>query len=1245
MMRGFSFGQSWLRMCRTRIETRLSSEPALRLMESLLRLPLGFDVATEYAALIETPTTLGLVGPPASGRSLGLMQLAAHWVAHPSDLPLLYLALGDDDLLNLPPRAVLARAAYQASLPEQFVSHQRPGVLLLDDWEVLPLARRAIWQQFLVSAQRTWPTLRIAVTLPLGGAWDEVRIRPLALPTDTTIEQWLAHLLPTYDLAPLLAALHLAPLAPVRESLADLALLALIYPIGGIPSSRAALYAQAYALAEPLLAKYSVIEVVGTGPFRNGRMLHTGVAVGRLHLRSYEQARVLADDDPHALTDLPVEERTAVAALSAGLRVDPVPLFEMLASETDDFDNLRALVACVREMPTYAPVLYLRLVEYLTASEVDQERQTLLAELAPVLPVLFAAAAVQDEARTLAAMRSTAPLLAALPTIWLELGERPGVPIALRRLAADLLIDLAPTPELLADGTSDAPGAASAFRAYIAACVDGATRQLLALSPLREGCVALLTDETMGTQRTRAALALLDDPTVPEELRALALACANRHDLVEEAAVADAPLLRRAALHSLANETPSVALFALTRVLLRPEATRIARREVLDALATVPHPGKPTLLARICVSAALPVTNRLDALDVLARQSAPRVVLLRRLLARPGLPLVLQVRAAEHLASRGLPELEPTWAALLTGNAPVLVKRVAALALGDVGAHPACGATVAGALRRGLQQAILDPPLASVIVEALGKTGDRTALSIFTALLAPSFITVLEAHWRRIAPELTQTPALAWPDLPLPAPVQRILAEALADNPRLVHPATWFAAMVEAQAGHLALAAISGMAHLAHTVGMREQVVTALRRALWAEQRCDVARFMLVTLARLSHPVEELAALLQATELDLRLRLMALERIDRDPAVQRMLGERLVLQRDEPAIRAAMLEQLDHPAIPTTVVGALARDPGEDPLVRYAAIAALGRSLQYEAQTSLLALVCDPAEADEIRLAAVEALPATLIEASLSQLRQLFHQHQEGALALAMARVLARNRDATGLAYLLEAVQSASGPAMLAVLDGLGPLDDPQITPLLTRLSQHSAVAPALRLAALATLLRRGEQDVLPLLQRYLTDPSPPVRVQAYTLLEEFAPTNLRLEDPLDDPDAPLVLRLKALTHRAERTFDPDWLCALTVKSDQPLALRLAAVTALARATEPIVVVRLEALLHIPQGLPDHPLPIIRRQCLATLGCLAQGEGACAEAALAALARLSCEDGPVVGQRSWASAVLLEAMG
>ncbi|NCC30484.1 MAG: hypothetical protein EOM24_00500 [Chloroflexia bacterium] len=242
-----------------------------------------------------------------------------------------------------------------------------------------------------------------------------------------------------------------------------------------------------------------------------------------------------------------------------------------------------------------------------------------------------------------------------------------------------------------------------------------------------------------------------------------------------------------------------------------------------------------------------------------------------------------------------------------------------------------------------------------------------------------------------------------------------------------------------------------------------------------------------------------------------------------------------------------------------------------------------------------------------------------------------------------MARILARNRDATGLACLLDAGQSASGPEILAVLDVLGLLDDPQITPVLTGLSQRSAVAPALRLAALATLLRRGEQNVLPLLQRYLTDPSPPVQVQAYTLLEAFAPANLRLEDPLDDPDAPLMLRLNALTHRAERTLDPDWLCALTEKSDQPLALRLAAITALARATKPIVVVRLEALLHIPQGEPGYPLPIIRRQCLATLGCLAQGEGACAEAALAALVRLSCAEGPVAVQRSWASAVLLEA--
>ncbi|MEI7772138.1 MAG: HEAT repeat domain-containing protein, partial [Chloroflexales bacterium] len=248
----FFRGGRTIRLVRSALQRHIQDEPAARLLPALLQIPIAPAPIPDPAAILAHAGGIALCGPPASGRSLAMLQIQARWAATGAGGPTIALALAADDASNLSPRAIVAGAIHRAGLPASYAEGDRPMILLLDGWEELSADRRALWRSYAVAAA-TWPVARVVISLPADEAWFGMASLDLVAPDDDALAVWLGQLLPAHDPGIILAALACEPLAAMRGNVGDLLLLALIYPIIGMPLSRAHLYEQAYALARPIL--------------------------------------------------------------------------------------------------------------------------------------------------------------------------------------------------------------------------------------------------------------------------------------------------------------------------------------------------------------------------------------------------------------------------------------------------------------------------------------------------------------------------------------------------------------------------------------------------------------------------------------------------------------------------------------------------------------------------------------------------------------------------------------------------------------------------------------------------------------------------------------------------------------------------------------------------------------------------------------------------------------------------------
>ncbi|MFV9504353.1 MAG: HEAT repeat domain-containing protein [Oscillochloridaceae bacterium umkhey_bin13] len=1232
-----------LQRYRAVMQAQLAAEPALQLLTALTSLPLGIAPFPDPGAILAQRTPLALCGEPGSGRSLALIQTAARWAGQGGAVPVLYLALADDDLPHQAPRAVVAAVAERMGLGATLVASERPLLLLLDDWELLAADRRMLWKHFMAGEHGTWPGLQVVAALPPSAkSWPGMQSVSLTRPNLEQVNAWLAHLLPERDLTPIMTALeHGALQHLLGYGLGDLVLLALTYPINGLPSSRAQLYEHAYVLAQPLLDQLRHREPGQPG--QPGLSSQPGVIhLGRAMLRHERVARALAGGaDLATLANLEPIERRAVAPLVAGLLDDPSPVFEALWKTIEEPASRDALIACLHDAPSRTPWVGLQLVEYLTA---QATASALLPELEPVLPDLLAAAAQHDLPRALTNFEAVANHLPGLSRPWLALLNHPMTPPALRWAVAAWLVANPPPFAQVQRALDDAPASSYAAFAYLVARAYPTEYAHLQTTPLANGLQQLFHDPTNVTARRAVVSALLNNEALTNELRELAVAALDANELDLETLLAANPVVRQAAHTALHKAAFDTRLSLLGQVLVSPAASFAAQAEALASLAQLQHPSAAGLLVRTVLNPDHGLPIRLYATDLLVQQGPAGHVLLQRIIQTKTLPVSLRSTAVGHLGRLGIAAALPALAQLLHTAPEALLQRTAATALGAMAQQPALREPAVQALTRSLRQSTTDPLLAERLIRALGCSGSPRALTALAALLEPQLATLLQRAWLALAPALAHTPADAWPQLELPAPIQLGLSEAMAEGTTMADPPSHLLELVKRQALRLARAAAAGLADLAATPSLYPVVLRMLREVTPAERRPEVARALLDALARISPPADTLAELLDQPAADPSLIWLALERLGSDPDATALLVKRLAAANDPPFVQAQMIMIVGasqaEAAVPT--LRRLASTPDYDLQVRQQAMRALGQINDLLARAGLAALVVSPELPTELRISAVASLPLPLSHDERTLLRQsLRNERAVPGLASGLARLLALSGDHEARSLVLADAQSESEAPALDGIATLAQLDDPALTPVLVQISQNPARPPNIRLGAVTALLQLDYLSYGKLLNDYLHAPAAAVRLQAHAVLARQQPDDLRLSAPLNDSTAPLVLRLHALGHLALHNPDDPLLSELMTTPTTPAPLRLAAAQALAAATQPYNVTALVAALSTP--LPEQqPLPpLLRYQYLASLGRIAQRDSHAALAARLHLARLAEDPTQAVEHRYWAASQLL----
>jgi hypothetical protein len=1131
---------------------------------------------------------------------------------------------------------VIAAAAKSAGLPSALADGNRSGILLVDDWELLSSDRRAVWKSTLTAGAGSWRSLRAVVALPPGEAWPELQTIQLATPDKATATGWLAHLLPGHNAGSLLAALQHEPGADRYASLADLALLALTYPLAGLPVSRSELYEQGYALVRPLLGDERSLHP-GLGPAASLR-------VGRALLRHYRLARGFAGgNDLEALADLSPVERGAVAPLTAGLLDDPTPVLAALWGDgAPELENLQALAACASEAPRRGSRWGLRLVERLAGPGASPEERAVLGRFAHALPAILATAGAEDTPRASAALAS---LHAALPeslACSLALIDDPAAPEALRWAAADLMASSAITPErLAASATTDIT--ALKARSFVAAVGGVPLHSLLIAPPLRVGIEALLADQAAGAHRVAAAQAVVSDESLPDELRALALRACEDRDLVERSAGAASPDMRRAALETLGRGEPEEALAVVGRALAAGSAGEIARREALEVAAGLATPAATGLLARAAIDGGQSLAVRLHALDLLAGRGHGGMLVLQRLAGASGLAPLLRAAAVGHLGRLGHAESLPPIRNLLETATVPLVRRAAATALGALGRRPGLRDQVAAALITGLRRIGADTQLGERIVHALGHSSANAALTLLASLLAPSLEPALRAAWLRRIPELGHLSAGEWPKLTLADDARRALMDALADGNTTADPPNRLAELTARQAARIAIIAAGAIADLVDTrADLRAPALAALRQAVATETRSDVARATLDALGRVGYAAAELMALFDSAATP-TLCWLAIERLGASEGARDALLRRLADDQDDGFLQGAIIALLGQhghsAALPT--LRRIARGAESEPHLRRAALVAMGRIATPEAAVALAAFAVDVTSPADLRAVACNALPDALSMEVRTTLRQAARSTRLPELGVALSRALARSGDHEALPALVRSAQSDHGAEAVASIEAIARLGDAGVAPLLVRISQSPTAAAGVRLAAVLALLQLCGDEFEPLLRDYLAAPAPLLRLQAYAALAALRPDDPRLGEPLLDLDAPMALRLQVLSHITSLRPDAPVLRSIVAAQGEDPQLRLAAAAALEAANDPDVALALAAVLAPAEDDTPVAPPLLRRRCALTLGILARKGGPVADAARTQLATLAADPRQPAEHAHWAAEALL----
>lgn len=1224
----FFQGGRTIRRVRSALQGQIQGEPAVRLLPGLLHIPVAPAPIPDPVAILAHRGGIALCGPPASGRSLALLQIQARWVATGTASPVITLSLARADAPNLSPRAIVAGAFHRAGLPANYIEGCRPLILLLDGWEDLPSDRRALWRSYVVAAA-IWPIARVVISLPPGEVWFGLTCINLVPPDDATLATWFAQLLPGHDPGLILATLQCEPLASLRTTVGDLLLLALIYPIIGLPRSRAQLYEQAYALARPVLDNDDA-----------------EISVGQAALRHYRLARNLADSaDLATLAVIPAHEIAAVIPLAAGLLDDPRPVLDLLWADDDPSPlALRGLASCLRERPTVAVDNHLRVVELLIAQG-NHKHNTVIA---PGMPDMFAAASHNNPAWAMRALGELAKSWPGYPMVGLllHLIDHPDATTDLRWAAADLLASASDVPASIADVPTFADDIALAARAYVIALAAPALRQRLLDPDLRPGMAALIAGASGDRRWPAAAAALITDAQAPSELRTMALAgvaaLSNGDSLLRHSLASRSAVLRHAALAILLSYSVNDSLRLLGVALADADGDEDVISDLLMAVAQHPQREATGVITRYALAVQGGPTLRITALRLLSTRPGC-ALLLQRFLTAGGVPALLRAATARLLGTAREGTAVPILRHILLSEHAPIVRRAAADGLASLAHIPDSHEAAVAALVAALAQPDTDATLTVRIAAALGAAGVTQAIPALTTLLDPGRPRALRATWLAAAPELERTPAGKWTSLALEPSTRTLLLDTLASGATAADQPNSLDELSNRQAEQTAIAAAEALASIAEQhPHVATDLSARIRQAILDTPGPHAPEGLLRALARAAgtHVPDELAAILKAPSGTPTLRWAAIDHLGHTPHAATWLLERLQSGDDDIFTRGKLADILGElgeiSATPT--LRAITTDSAGDLHLRLCAIGALGRIGTREATTALLLIIKDGTAPPPLRAAAIDALPHPLAEDAHQTLHHLVRAEGTAQpIATAIGQSLARANEHEILPLLLRVAQSEHPQESIAAISAIADLGDQSAAPLLVRISQSAVAAPSVRLAAIDALLRMDGPAHLPMLHGYLESHLPPLRIMAHQILAQIDPNDSRLTEPATDISAPLALRLSALERLIVAQSPPlDALSGILNHPGEPQQLRLGVAAALGRVGQAATA----RAIHTALGAGGQPL--LRRRCIVALGELAAASGETGSTARSIITTLAQDNNSPAEECHWAAEILLD---
>ncbi|WP_322821778.1 HEAT repeat domain-containing protein [Chloroflexus sp.] len=1185
------------REVRSTIEQWLEAEPLHRVLPGALDLPFAIDL--DPASILADTRHLALLGPPASGRSLALARIAHRWLASQATVPLIRLLLSEIDTPSLTPRAIVVRTLARRNLAPNPLEHNLPCLLLIDDWEDLPLARRSIWQRFLTSLSERWPQARAVITLPPGELWPGFRHHALSPLSSELLSSWLQILFPHTDTQTLLPLFERDPLILLRERPAELIMLALTQPLSGWPVSRAALYERIAAFAAPILATSND---------------QVGWRIGYSAYRVYQQALTLAAQpqlDATSIRNAGAQWRALCLPLTFGITPDPLPLITALTeANIPTGERLFLLARALRERPRLDPGLSRPILE-----ELCQYGGEALNTLVPALPVILIDIGRTQPAQVNALLEQIVGRLAptAATRLLTDLLDAGDAPPALRWQAIDLLCQRRALPPPLPPHT-DLIGQAGRC---LLAVVHSDTLSWLAHPSLQLGLRLLLSGAAGEERQQTIAHHLLHYLDLPASVRALAPAALPLTDLAQ--AAADSMAEVRQAARSVWLRSGHVE--QLARFVTQPHQPWLARDEALTDLAT--HPAGATLLAGFALSQRLTLDLRLRAIRLLHHLSNG-LFLLKRLLQTETEPVIVRAAAAYQLTH--YPQAVSVLTSFLSPHHPPLLRRAAGYVLGQIAAqnHPAAVAART-ALIQHLHQPDIDTGFTITIINVPGLCGSRQALSALGHIITPTFGVHLLDAWLSALPALIG-PVEQWfqeaddirravlADLFITSGTTIDSGDNLLDRP---------SALIALQVLQIRSAAVRAI----NLIGRQQPALEPAVRALFDVTLLDSSA---------PRPFADLLGIYATNDLvhiarnatdDPLLRSAALNTIAGRPD-----GTQALLQLARQAdinLACTALDQVRPPFSAETIEMLLTMVGAENPEpIRFVALHVLGRGADPSTTSQLMNIINNEEESATLRAAALDAIASAPIDRVIELMNT-----QPDPLRSAALRALSRSDRPAPINLLHRMAFDADRACGLAAVNALATQIDTTAPILMRIVRSHPDLT--IRLAAAAALRDMAGPEAVTVFVEGLLSPYPALQTQAFALLAAADPQHPLLRQVIIDPKMPDILRLLALQHLCTVAPADAIIREIACDTGTSERLRCFAIRVLAQQTDEETVACLARLASDPgeQSLA------IRHAAITALTQQCQDFNTCARGALTTLATSAIPEVAL-----WAGTALLDCL-